>query len=249
MKVVDSQGREKTVQVTATDHGTLSGLADDDHTQYAKNITSHSTSGRIVTTGASSRDIAQGTPALSGGALSGVTTLAMGGALTGVTDATITGTITHQTYANPPEQMLVKTADESRNNLGSGTSYTDDDTIAGITIPAGETWLLLITMFWEANATPDLKARINNSGTALSAGRWGMCDDRTNYVSTDFSGSEAGTAFTASTGVEKVASFWVYAVAAGGGAATLALEWAQNTSSSSDSTVLAGTNMRAWRKE
>jgi len=41
------------------DHGALSGLSDDDHAIYTKNVTSHSASGFITTTGATSRDLAQ----------------------------------------------------------------------------------------------------------------------------------------------------------------------------------------------
>ena len=41
------------------DHGDLSGLADDDHPQYSKATTSHTSNGKILMTGSTSRDIVE----------------------------------------------------------------------------------------------------------------------------------------------------------------------------------------------
>jgi hypothetical protein len=63
-----------------SDHGNLAGLADDDHTQYAKNTTGHSAAGFVTTTGATSRDLQQSPVAVDvGGNLSTIGDIATSG--------------------------------------------------------------------------------------------------------------------------------------------------------------------------
>lgn len=143
-----------------------------------------------------------------------------------------------RTEANANRVLTRKTATETVN---SSATYQDDDQLR-VTVPAGETWSMVFYVFFDTGTTPDIKFRLNDTGgTSIASGIWGLSGGRStfSYHSTDFSNSESGQAYLAS-GSPMYATISALVTAAAGGAASIALQWAQNTSTASNTDVLVG---------
>ena len=141
-----------------------------------------------------------------------------------------------RTEASASRVVTVKPTDEA---ITSDSTYSDDDTLV-VTIPAGETWVVSWYLFWNSPSTPDIKFRVNTTGSAETptSFRWAILDDRLNYSSDDGSNSEGGQSYS-SAGADDTTRLYAAIQASSLGSATVALQWAQNTSNGSATTMYA----------
>lgn len=140
----------------------------------------------------------------------------------------------------------LKTADESVNNTGTGTTFQDDNHLLGIPVGNGEIWAFDgFLMYSSPSTAPDFKAQFvaSQNVTISSYWTWGGTAFVTNTGESSVSVGMTSTTVIPNYNVAAdIGSIHVKGtvVNASGSAATLKLQWAQNSSSASNATLLAG---------
>jgi hypothetical protein len=140
--------------------------------------------------------------------------------------------------------IAYKTTDETVNN---STTLQNDDALL-IPLEPSEAWVFNASLRYSSGTTPDIKFAFTVPGSSgiswgpMAGGRWvaaGTFTQTDNVAASgaalDFMGSGAGT-WLAVAGVVTADS-----------SGNLQLQWAQNTANASDTKVLAGSRLQAWR--
>jgi hypothetical protein len=141
----------------------------------------------------------------------------------------------------------LKTADESVNNSGgAGTTFQDDDHLAGIPVGNSEIWAFDgFLLYTSPSVTPNIKLQFVTSQNATISSYW-TWGGPAFVTATGESSVTVGTTSTTITAdynvTPAVGSIHVKGtiVNASGSAATLKLQWAQSAASASNATLLAG---------
>ena len=171
--------------------------------------------------------------------------------------ATLAATVHADSYllarpiTGPNDQIVWKTIDETRT---SDTAMTDDDELA-VTLEAGATYIISIVALMQSGTSPDFKHQLSFSGTCTDFTGildWQNPFDIANadndaaqvYGFTDQGGFLSNN-FEGATGTGGVRYAGLFRVGSGG---VLRFQWAQNSSSISPTTVLAGSYILAEKK-
>lgn len=140
----------------------------------------------------------------------------------------------------------LKTADESVSSSGTGATFQDDNHLTGIPIGNGEIWAFDgFLLYSSPSNTPDFKAQFvaTQNVTISSYWIWGGTAFVTNTGESSVSVGTTSTSvvpnYNASPAIGSIHVKGTV-VNASGSDATFKLQWAQNTASSSNATLLAG---------
>lgn len=222
-----------------SDHGALSGLTDDDHTQYILKTLLDANTVLGATADDTPIAIAVAASRFLGRKASGdVTAMTVAEAVallasSMAADSAFTGTYVPQAWRS----IKRKASQTSR----SGTTTVTDDPDLVFSIGANEIWVARWELFVEAaNNTPDFKFTIAGpSGATGAFGANGFDDNVTASVADIMSATHALGA-TTRRGVTSTAAHIPIAatIVNGANAGTVSLQWAQNTSDGGNSTRL-----------
>lgn len=153
-------------------------------------------------------------------------------------------------------QTYVKPAMESRNSGGTGTTYTIDTDLQGITLEVGQYEIELVGFFTLANTTPKIKTQWRFTGTWNSPVRACSGPSSGNTAAPNVITEATFEGFVADTqdavyGTSTAASYTIFREVARNvtvtAAGSLALYWAQNASSASNTNLQGGTSFTVRR--
>lgn len=136
--------------------------------------------------------------------------------------------------------VAIKTADETVNSAGSGSTLQDDDDLK-LALGADETWDIILTLRYTSEATPAIKVAIvvpsgaNFDGVGTVRGASGQ-----RMVEAASAGPFGGTG-------QDETIIIMGTVRMGATAGDVQLQWAQNTADAADTSVLIGSSIRGWR--
>jgi hypothetical protein len=132
---------------------------------------------------------------------------------------------------------VYKSADETVNN--SATLQDDDHLI--LPVLANETWSFKMTLLNDSAPTADIKVKFTvPSGTTM---KWmkGEPNPDSSVLNTE------GTTYMIPTGGSEIIDTLIGIITVGGTAGNVTLQWAQNAAEVSDTKILKGSSIVAWR--
>lgn len=160
-----------------------------------------------------------------------------------------TGTITLNGFVHHPMRLIRKTADETVNN----SSTLQNDNHLSFIMDANELWILELTIFYDSNTTADIKVGITlPSGATYRGGQSTL--DATGSGSVEqidrFSDNDAGLAALnaggAGAGVVVMATFRFF-ITISSTPGVCQVVWAQRVANVSNTIMLAGSYLKAFR--
>ena len=134
-------------------------------------------------------------------------------------------------------------ADVSRNNAGTGTTYTNDDTLQSFAVDANTWYLVEFALMFTSTANNGIKTQFLHPALATAnafSGRVFSAATPTDAVSNSTTVTILH-AVTAARTSSPISGFCRIRIGGTGG--TIALQWAQNAASADNTTLLAGSLM------
>lgn len=157
---------------------------------------------------------------------------------TPVDDVTVSGRATNTWF-----RSAYKTANQTVNN----SATVVNDTHLSLPIEADSTWVYEINLFGTSStATPDFKWTFTGPASPTIVSYWGTPLD-TVISAAPVYGNTFGTTIASATTAAFNGVIGGLVVENGANAGTIQLQWAQNTATGEDTTVLAGSYIRAKR--
>lgn len=138
---------------------------------------------------------------------------------------------------------------KSANEVVNGSSTLQNDDHLLLALGVSEVWAFEFVIFHDSGTTPDIKMAITvPAGATLAWGSlYALATGGSSFTGTTETVSGTSRDFaTAGVGVTRIVTLTGY-VANGANAGNLQLQWAQNTSNGTDTTVHANSILKAWQ--
>ena len=137
----------------------------------------------------------------------------------------------------------ITTADVSRNNTGTGTTYTNDATLQSFAVDANSWYLVEFALMFTCTVNSGIKTQLLHPALATASANCGRVHSAS--IPTDALSSSATVttllSVTAVRNISPISGYCRIRIGASGG--NIALQWAQNVASADNTTLLAGSLM------
>lgn len=208
----------------------LAGKAATSHTHTASQISDSTVTGRALLTAATQSD---------------ARTTGLGSGATGDALFQAATPAAARTTLELGEAVIRKitTADVSRNNTGTGATYTNDATLQSFAVDANSWYLVEFALLFTCTVNSGIKTQLLHPALATASAFSGRVFSSSSPTDAVANTSTVTTlhSVTAARTVAPISGYCRIRIGATGG--TIALQWAQNAASADNTTLLAGSLM------